>query len=258
MKFTHIGMMFALVGAPGLAMAQQQQPPMPGHEGHTVEQHQQLQQQLSQTERKTVAKLHKSNQKEIQAAQIGVERAQSPEVREFAQQVLRDHQQNDQRLMQMAQERGISLTMPGERTEKQRTEEWRAQQQLAQLQQAEGAEFDRQFLQLMAESHGKSANMLRQARQNVEDPAVSSIVRQSLPVIQRHEMRANSLRRHIEQQQQIDQQQQQIEQQQQQPGEQGTLYEKRTETEIRIQPQPQPQPEAQPEPQPEPQPEQGY
>ncbi len=54
-------------------------------------------------------KIHAANQAEIQMGQMGAQQAQSPEVKQYAEKLEKDHQQADQKLESAAREAGIQL-----------------------------------------------------------------------------------------------------------------------------------------------------
>lgn len=112
-------------------------------------------------------KLHASNQGETQAGQLGAQRAQSPEVKAFAERMVTDHQQNDQQLTQMAQSMGASLQGDAF-TKKQRD----AQKDLKSVEGKSGAAFDKAYMSMMVKEHerdvkevGKAAKDAHKAQQ---------------------------------------------------------------------------------------------
>lgn len=95
-------------------------------------------------------KLHAANQGEIQAAQMALTAAQSPQVKEFAQKMVDDHTQNDQELTQMAQSMGVDLS--GKAFQKKQQQ---AQDGMKKVQGKTGASFDRAYMSWMVKEHAQ-------------------------------------------------------------------------------------------------------
>lgn len=64
---------------------------------------------VKRSEKKFLTKVSKSTPKEIAMAQLAVERASNPQVKSYAQQIISDHQQMSQQLVQLAQSKGVEL-----------------------------------------------------------------------------------------------------------------------------------------------------
>ncbi|HET7752835.1 MAG TPA: DUF4142 domain-containing protein, partial [Anaeromyxobacteraceae bacterium] len=74
---------------------------------------------LDESLQEAAQKLHAANQAEVQSGQAALRTAQSSEVKQFAQQMVTDHQKNDAELQQLAGRLGVPLQ--GEKfTEKQK------------------------------------------------------------------------------------------------------------------------------------------
>ena len=194
MTFKQIGLVLALaMGAPGLAAAQQQQPqPQPQPQPQQQpQQQQQAQQQPSDAGQKLIQELHTSNQMEILTGTLAEERAQSKEVKQFARTLSKEHQKNDKQLTQMAKKQGV--TLKPEMSDEQK-------ESFEQLFQAQGPEFDRQFLQVQQQAHERTIQQLQQAQDEVQDPKLQAMIKQTLPALQKHHKEANRLMMKIEQQ----------------------------------------------------------
>jgi predicted outer membrane protein len=64
---------------------------------------------VKRSEKKFLTKVSKSTPREIAMAQLAVERASNPQVKSYAQQIISDHQQMSQELVQLAQSKGVEL-----------------------------------------------------------------------------------------------------------------------------------------------------
>jgi putative membrane protein len=107
-------------------------------------------------------KLHATNQAELQMAQLGAQNAQSPEVKQFAEQMQNDHQRADQKLTQTAQSAGVT-SLEGETFQK---ESEKAKKEMEKLQSKTGADFDKAFMTRMVKDH---ENAVKEAEKAAKD-----------------------------------------------------------------------------------------
>ena len=84
--------------------------------------------------------------------------AQSPEVKQYAQMLVQDHQKNDEQLQQIAQTMGVNLE-----GEKFQDKQKKAQEHLSDLREKQGAEFDKEFMSLMVKDHKKDVKEVEKA-----------------------------------------------------------------------------------------------
>ena len=115
---------------------------------------------------------------EVEAGRLALERASSEQVRQFAQQLVKDHTDANEKLMQIAQDKGIELPKQLDAKHK---------QQLDKLSKLQGEEFDRAFItQLGHKDHKKDIQAFeKQARQG-KDAELKSFAEETLPVLQKH------------------------------------------------------------------------
>ena len=193
MTFKQIGLVLALaMGAPGLALAQQQQPQQqPEQQQQQQQQQAQQQQQPTDAGQKLIQELHTNNQVEILTGKLAEDRAQSREVKKFARTLAQEHQKNDKQLTQMAKKQGVTLKPEMNDEQKESFE---------QLFQAQGPEFDRQFLEMQQQAHERTIQQLQEARDEVQDPKLQAMIKQTLPALQKHHKEANRLMMKMEQQ----------------------------------------------------------
>ncbi len=102
------------------------------------------------------------NQAEIALSQLAVQRAQDPQVKQFAQQMVDQHKQAGDQLKQIASASGLQV--PDQLDRKHQKE----QQKLSQL---NGAAFDRQYLKDMVKAHKQMASLLKDETHNQQAAA---------------------------------------------------------------------------------------
>jgi putative membrane protein len=125
-----------------------------------------------------------SNLFEIQAGQLAQERAQSPDVKQFAQTLVRDHQQANQKLQQIAQSKGIDI--PRELDEVH-------QAKLQQMQKLQGKHFEKHFVYGQLAGHVMAVLIFRDASQELQDNDLKQFAAQTLPKLQQHLQMAQRL-----------------------------------------------------------------
>jgi putative membrane protein len=108
-------------------------------------------------------KLHADNQGEIQLAQVAEQNAQSPEVKQFAQQMQTDHQRLDGKLQDTIQTMGASLE--GKDFQKAQSDN---QKDMQKLQSKTGADFDKDYMSRMVKDHEKDIKAVKDARKDAE------------------------------------------------------------------------------------------
>lgn len=186
-----------------------------------------------QNDRGLVLKMHRGHLTEIRAGQLAQQHGSSAQVKQFAAQLVRDHQSADEELMRVAGTLGMSMphgmshdakaphrrdTMQGNphpthaqmdraktgdtahakmgaaAAAADTTENAKLIQRLSQLR---GAEFDREFVQAMVQSHEKKLRMLEQAQGQIQRPELRTLVQTTITAVRTHLQLAQSLNRTI-------------------------------------------------------------
>jgi putative membrane protein len=137
-----------------------------------------------------MAKIHHVNQMEIEMGKLAMEKAESQEVRAFAERLMRDHQMSDRKLLAFAKDKNI----PIERTQTLTAADLAKDQETsAQLHAATGSSFDRLYLQKMAEGHSATINDITAAIDELPDRSERNFLAKIRPIIGQHERLANIL-----------------------------------------------------------------
>jgi len=135
---------------------------------------------LTEADRGFLAEALASNQHELQAAQLGLEKAQDEQVRAYAQRMQQDHGQLGNRMQPLVQQAGISMAQ--------------SRVEMTGLETATGEAFDRAFMEMMLADHRKAVAAFERA---ANDPAHGDQVRgaatEALPVLQSHLQEAEAL-----------------------------------------------------------------
>lgn len=180
MRFNRVALFigFALsLGAASLARAQSKDEPA----------------KLSDAEVQVLARLHHVNQMEIELAKVAASQAKSPEVKKYAERLLKDHTKADNKVNDLAKKRGVTLTHPTPKDDAEKKQMDEEMATMTRLKGLEGETFDREYVTAMASGHGRVLKMVSDAQSQAKDPEVISILKSVHPVVQQHLKTAEKL-----------------------------------------------------------------
>jgi putative membrane protein len=121
---------------------------------------------------------------EVASAQLAVQKAEDPQVAQYALQLVNDHAQYNQQLIRLARQKGAVLPVDLDR-------EGRAR--LERLTQLQGVAFDQEYLQQAIAANNSDIDNLQQAAQTIEDPEIQAFINEFLPIQQQHLQLATTL-----------------------------------------------------------------
>lgn len=139
---------------------------------------------LSETDQQFIIKASQGNKAEVELGQLAMNKASNPEVKRFAERIVKDHSKANQKLNSMAKKKGVSI--PENLSEE-------AVQLKNTLTALNGAEFDKQYMSAMVDDHQKDIDEFQNQSQQGQDKDVKHFADQSLPVLKRHLDMAQSL-----------------------------------------------------------------
>ena len=139
-----------------------------------------------------LSQIHQADLKEITIGKIADQKASTSEVRHYADQLVEDHQTVDQTVLATAQKANVHLhdtaalrAGPHDSARVNVAEE--------KLRSANGATFDRFFLQQSSADHEKLIRALKQEREDASDDAIEALIDKILPILEQHEELAQIL-----------------------------------------------------------------
>lgn len=156
--------------------------------------------------------LHTKNQEEIEAGRLAQTRGSSAAVREYGRMLAEHHESNDRKVMSTASTLGVQLsntttasgtgtnpspnsgTNPGMSSSTNQGTLSGGTDALSDLRNASGADFDRLFAEKMVQGHRDAIRELENARPNIQNGNVRSLVEQTLPALREHEQKAQALK----------------------------------------------------------------
>ena len=114
---------------------------------------------------------------EVQLGQLAEQKATSPQIKEFAQRMVKDHTQANQELIQLG--KSESLNLPTQLDAKHKSE-------MDRLSAMSGNAFDATYMRHMVQDHKQTVADFQKQAQTGSDPALKSFAQKYLPIIQQH------------------------------------------------------------------------
>jgi putative membrane protein len=115
---------------------------------------------------------------EIQLGQLAQQKSQSDDVKQFAQKMVSDHSQMDDKwLNPVAKQLGVSEPKGPDKKDK---------KLIAKLQTLSGSEFDTEYIQAMFKGHKQDLKEFNEEAQATQDPNVKQLAQQGATVIREH------------------------------------------------------------------------
>jgi putative membrane protein len=114
---------------------------------------------------------------EVQLGKLAQEQAKDEQVVQFGERMVQDHGQANEKLMAIAEQKGVQL--PQELPED-------AQQKYEELQQLSDAEFDEAYMDEMVKDHEKDVELFEQQAYSGMDPDLRAFAQETLPTLREH------------------------------------------------------------------------
>jgi len=138
---------------------------------------------VASSDKKFVEKAFHGGLAEVKLGQLAVSKAQTPEVKQFAQRMVDDHGKANQQLEKLAGDKGIDATRELDKS---------AQHEYNKLDKLSGAQFDREYMSHMVSDHQKDIKEFQKAAKSAKDPEVKSFAESTLPTLNDHLAAAKS------------------------------------------------------------------
>lgn len=113
---------------------------------------------------------------EVELGKLAQIQAQNPRVKRFGEMMVRDHTTANKALLDLGAQKAVQINVALSPEHKQKLEE---------LKKLKGAEFDRQYMDMMVKDHVKTIEQFEQAADN-RDPEVNQFASQTLTVLRMH------------------------------------------------------------------------
>jgi putative membrane protein len=139
---------------------------------------------LQGSDRKMMQEIAQSDMAEVAAGKLAAGKAQSDEVKKFAQHMVDDHGKHLGELRKMAKTKGVQLPS---------TPAKKHQDAMKKLESASGAGFDKAFMEQMVKDHQEALKLAQNTAKNAKDKALKADAEKTAPVIQKHLEMAKSI-----------------------------------------------------------------
>jgi putative membrane protein len=145
---------------------------------------------LAMGERNFVQDQLHDGMKEIQLGQLASQRAQHADVKDFGSMMVQDHTKAGAELKQIASRANVDLEAEDSRED--------ARDAVEKLSDLRGAEFDREYIDMMVKDHEEAAEALQDQAQNADHPDVKQWAASTLPRIKHHLERAQQIQKQLQ------------------------------------------------------------
>jgi putative membrane protein len=114
---------------------------------------------------------------EVQLGTLAVEHAASPDVKQFGQRMVEDHEKANQELMAVVEQKGIAVPTALDCKHRQAADR---------LAKSDGTAFDRASIQEMVKDHAEDVSLFRTEAQQGKDPELKRLAANTLPTLEEH------------------------------------------------------------------------
>jgi putative membrane protein len=147
---------------------------------------------LSRGDANFIREAAKGGMMEVKMGQAAKDRASNAEVKSFGEKLVKDHSEENQKLTQLASQKGIDLA---KETDKDTAQDHG--KMVMDLEKKTGAEFDRAFVKHTLKDHKKDISKFEKASRELEDAELRSFANNCLPKLREHQMEAERLARSL-------------------------------------------------------------
>ena len=128
---------------------------------------------------------------EIQSSQLALERTQNPQLRQFAQRMINEHQTMTNQMQAALQQAGVTVMPPAQLDAEK-------QEAMESLRGAGPADFDTRYLEVQTEAHENALNLFRDYSGNGDNDVIKQLATRGAPMIENHLQTLKALREQAE------------------------------------------------------------
>lgn len=147
---------------------------------------------LEEEAREFVNEAASSSMLEVELGQLAQEKAQSQEVKDFAQMMVNDHRQVNENLQAVAQGKNVEIPQILKEDH---------QDKMENLREKSGQEFDKEYMSIIVDMHEKDIDKFESMRDEVQDPELQSWIDNTLASMRQHREEAERIKEQVENQQ---------------------------------------------------------
>ncbi|HEY1332940.1 MAG TPA: DUF4142 domain-containing protein [Myxococcaceae bacterium] len=136
--------------------------------------------------------LHMANQSEVDLGKVAEQRAQSKDVKAFGKRMVKDHTALDKDAQSWAKKNNVTIGAPPQ-DDAHQDEMQKMQELKTRLQSLSGAEFDKAYMQAMAEDHANDLKKVQTFGQQTTEKSLVKLLGKAEKVIASHKKDADKL-----------------------------------------------------------------
>ena len=148
---------------------------------------------LDMNELHVLAHVHHVNQMEIDAGRLAEKSGGTQAVKSYGQMLIKDHTQSDRDITAFAKKHHATIPADKAMTDEDKKEQADQKEAMTRLKTMKGADFDREFLRMMADDHDKELAKLDTAVGQVTNTDLATMLKDLKPVLQKHADQARDL-----------------------------------------------------------------
>lgn len=137
---------------------------------------------LKHGDRNFIEDAAKSGMAEVAISRIAAEKAMNPQVKEFAQMMVKDHGGANSDLSALAASKGVMLP-----TKEPKTDKWTRKKA--------GKDFDEDYMEKMIDDHDEAVEHFEREAKRGDDADVKAFAAKTLPTLQAHHARAKEIKK---------------------------------------------------------------
>ena len=127
---------------------------------------------------------------EVKMGELAQQRAQSPQVKEFAQHLVSEHQQANTELQQLAQTKNMKIETEVSGKHK---------QAVSRLEKTKPEEFDKKFMDTVVKQHEEDIKDFKKQAEKGKDADIKSWAQKTLPALEKHLQMAQQVQQQVAQ-----------------------------------------------------------
>lgn len=159
------------------------------HQNHKQKGTSQSTQKLTKSDKKFIDRAVTNSMAEVELGRLAQEKATNPAVRQYAEQMVRDHSQASQELKDMAQSKGVQ---PPSTLDK------KDQSTIRSLRDLSGAEFDKRYVRATIEHHRNDVTAMNKEAKRAKDPDLKNWISETLPTVENNLRTAQNITSQLE------------------------------------------------------------
>ena len=132
---------------------------------------------LSTGDRKFITEAAQGGVAEVELGKLAVQKGSSTEVKQFGQRMVDDHSKANDKLQQLASQKGVAVPNEMDAASKREYDK---------LQKLSGAGFDQEYIKAMVQDHQKDVKDFQKEQKSAKDPDLKSFVTTTLPTLEEH------------------------------------------------------------------------